>query len=581
MDVESALRATNVVGSLLDLYDVNYGEILPLAHAGEIALMMAVDKAYGAATRPQDAPNTVSDALKSPDSAKWQQAMNAEMDAHVANGTWELVELPEGRKVIGSRWVFIVKRNADGSIDKYKARLVAQGFTQMPGVDYDQTFSPATRLATLRIILVKAAFNGEYIESIDVSNAYLNGEIEDEYEVFMRQPQGYEQRGPDGQKWVCRLRKGLYGLKQSGRLWNQKLTTELEKLGFTTIKSDPAVYIMERQGVRIIMPVFVDDITITSKDRSQIQWVKDSLSKVFKIKDLGPTKFLLGIDIDYDRSKRTISFSQRQYILDILARFNMSDCSPVSTPMDPGSGSRLKKYVPDPDNPVDMSKVPYQSAVGAAMYLVIGTRPDGMHTVAKLAQHNSNPGPEHWQAVKHFFRYLQGTKDLRLTYRMDGDDPMSSELCRGYSDADHAGCLDSRRSTSGFLVKMGTGAVCWSAKKQPTVAKSSTEAEYVSASSAGSEIIWTRSLLREIGMKVDKPTRLMVDNQSALKVLKNPEYHGRMKHIDVAWHWIRETIKRGEIEAHFLPTGEMIADIFTKSLPRFAVQQHRLALGLE
>lgn len=164
---------------------------------------------------------------------------------------------------------------------------------------------------------------------------------------------------------------------------------------------------------------------------------------------------------------------------------------------------------------------------------------------------------------------------------MDGDDPMSSELCRGYSDADHAGCLDSRRSTSGFLVKMGTGAVCWSAKKQPTVAKSSTEAEYVSASSAGSEIIWTRSLLREIGMKVDKPTRLMVDNQSALKVLKNPEYHGRMKHIDVAWHWIRETIKRGEIEAHFLPTGEMIADIFTKSLPRFAVQQHRLALGLE
>jgi hypothetical protein len=380
---------------------------------------------------------------------------------------------------------------------------------------------------------------------------------------------------------VCRLKKGLYGLKQSGRLWNQKLTTELERLGFATIKSDPAVYIMERQGVRIIMPVFVDDITITSRDRTQIQWVKDSLSKVFKLKDLGPTKFLLGIQIDYDQSKRTIAFSQRQYILDILTHFNMSDCAPVSTPMDPGSGSRLKKYVPDPDNPVDMSNIPYMSAVGAIMYLAIGTRPDIMHSVSKLAQFNQNPGPEHWQAAKHLMRYLQATNDLRLTFRTDGTDPISSQLCKGFSDADHAGCLDTRRSTSGFLIKMGTGAVCWSAKKQAVVAKSSTEAKYVSASSAGSEILWTRTLLRELGMKVDNPTRLMVDNQSALKVLKNPEHHGRMKHIDVAWHWIRETIKRGKIEAHFLPTGDMIADIFTKSLPRFSDQQHRNALGLE
>lgn len=204
----------------------------------------------------------------------------------------------------------------------------------MPGVDYDQTFSPATRLATLRVILVKAALNGEFIETIDISNAYLNGEIEELYEVFMRQPPGFEERGPDGEKWVCRLRKGLYGLKQSGRLWNQKLTIELERLGFTAIKSDPAVYIMEKQGVRIIMPVFVDDITITSKNRAQIQWVKDSLAQVFKLKDLGPTKFLLGIQIDYDQANRTISLSQRQYIIDILTRFKMSDCSPVTTPMD-------------------------------------------------------------------------------------------------------------------------------------------------------------------------------------------------------------------------------------------------------
>ena len=305
VDVESALKATNIVASLLDLYHVEYGEILPLPIVAEMCLLMVTDKretAFGAATQPDDAARSVSEALASPHAEKWIEAINKEMDAHKANGTWELTELPEGRKVIGSRWVFIIKRNSDGTIDRYKARLVAQGFTQMPGVDYDQTFSPTTRLSALRTILVKAAFNGEFIETIDVSNAYLNGEIESQYEVYMRQPEGFQQRGPNGENWVCRLKKGLYGLKQSGRLWNQKLTVELERLGFAQIKSDPAVFVMEKDGVRIIMPVFVDDITITSKDKSKITWVKESLSKVFKLKDLGPTKFILGIQIDYDQA---------------------------------------------------------------------------------------------------------------------------------------------------------------------------------------------------------------------------------------------------------------------------------------
>lgn len=374
--------------------------------------------------------------------------------------------------------------------------------------------------------------------------------------------------------------KGLYGLKQSGRLWNQKLTKELELLGFTAIKSDPAVYIMEKEGVCIIMPVFVDDITITSKDKSQIQWVKDLLAKVFKLKDLGLTKFLLGIQIDYNQANRTIALSQCQYILDILTCFKMSDCTPVSTPMDPGSGSQLSKYV-DPANPINMSDKPYMSAVGALLYLAIGTRPDIMFTVAKLAQYNANPGPQHWQAVKHVMRYLQGTKDLRLTFRPNNSDTMSSELCKGFSDADHAGDLDTRCSTSGFLVRMGTGTVCWSAKKQTVVANSSTEAEFVSMSSAGCKLLWLCSLLGEIGMKVKGPTRLMVDNQSALRVLRNPEHHRRMKHIDIKWHWIQDSIKCSKIEAHFIPTGQQVADIFTKALPCIAVEKHQLSLSLE
>ncbi|KAJ2911393.1 hypothetical protein MD484_g9022, partial [Candolleomyces efflorescens] len=248
--------------------------------------------------------------------------------------------------------------------------------------------------------------------------------------------------------------------------------------------------------------------------------------------------------------------------------------------MDPGSGSRLRKYIPNPENPIDMSRIPYMSAVGALMYLAIGTRPNIMNTVAKLAQFNSNPGPEHWKAVKHLFRNLKGTLDLRLTYHGDKMDDLDTQFT-GYSDADHAGCLDTCRSTSGFLIKMGSGAVSWSAKKQSTVADSSTEAEYVAALPAGREILWMQTLLSEIGSPVNGPSPMMVDNQSTLRVLHNPEHHGRMKHIDIKYHWICDTIKKGEIEVHFCPTQEMVADILTKPLPHSAVEKHRTALGLK
>ncbi|KAJ3535136.1 hypothetical protein NMY22_g6623 [Coprinellus aureogranulatus] len=548
VDLENALRATPIVNSLYDVYDIHLGEILPFEHALEMCYAMAVDKhqqAFGAATRPEDAPRTFREAMSSASADHWIDATQAEMDAHETNGTWELVELLEGQKVIGSH-----------------ARLVAQGYSQMPGVDYDQTFSPAVRLAALRVVLAQVAAQDGTSSLPTCQNAYLNGVMEDKYEVYMGQAEGYEVKGPNGKKWVCCLKKGIYGLKQSGRLWNQKLAAELERLGFTQIKSDPSIYVWETDGIRIILQVFVDNITIASASPEKIQWVKDALGKVFKLKDLGPTSFLLGIKINYDRENRVLQLSQRQYILDILKCFNMSECSPVKTPMDPGSGPQLRRYVPDPDNPVDMTGVPYMSGVRAAMYLAIATRPDLIYAVAKLAQYNSNPG----------------TIDLKLTYR---GCEMTSELFHAYSGADHAGCLDTRRSTSGSLIKMGSGAVSWSSKKQTTVADSSTEAEYVSVSAAGREIFWMRTLLKEIGVEVKGPSPLMVDNQLALRILNNPEHHGQMKHIDVKYHWVRDAVKQGKIEVHFLPTQDMIADIFTKPLPRPAIEQHRRALGLE
>lgn len=577
-DCFDAMKATPITQSVNFVYDI-IDEYIPWITGFEIAYEMIAERAFGAAVRPHDAPRSFKEAMASPDSAKWIDATQAEVDALIANGTWELVPLPAGRKAIGSRWVFLVKRNADGSIDRYKARVVAQGYGQRPGIDFDEVFAPTARLAAVRAILAQGALAGEYIESVDISNAYLNGELEKEYEVYMRQPEGYEKTGPNGEHWVCRLIKGLYGLKQSGRLWYHKLGETLEEIGFTQIKSGPSIYIWEHDGVRVILPVFVDDVTLVSSSKSKIAQVKKLLAKKFKVKDLGPISYLLGIQIDYDRNARCIQLHQPQYILDMLSKFNLSDCKPVHTPMDPGTQLSREQCPSTDEETSEMKKIPYMNAVGALMYLAIASRPDIAFAVGKLARFNSNPGQIHWKAVKHLFRYLKGTIDLKLTYRPDTS-PLSSEIFVAYSDSDHAGCLDTRRSTSGCLIKMGTGAVSWSSKKQTTVAISSTEAEYTAAVATGKEVIWMRSLLRELHFPIDAATPMMMDNQSAIAVTKNPEHHGRMKHIDIQHHWIREKVRDRDIVVKYLPTEEMTADILTKALPRALVERHRLGLGV-
>lgn len=550
------------------------------------------EKAMSAAVRPEDSPRNWKEAMARPDSSKWREAAEAEFNALRDNGTWDLVQLPEGRKAIGSKWVFLIKRNADGSIKRYKARLVGQGFSQVPGRDFDQTYAPTARLAALRTILAQAALAGDHIESIDISNTYLNGDLEPEYELLMDQPEGFYQEGSTGRagkmnrrgrRWVCRLKKGLYGLKQSGRLWYYKLCTVLEGMGFTQIQSDPSIYVWMKNGVRVILPVFVDDITITSPDQSKIKWVKESLAKIFKLTDLGPISYLLGIKIDYDQKRRVLRLSQKQYILDMLERFKLSDCRPVSTPMEPGLQLTKKQAPETNDHKEYMKNVPYMNAVGALMYLAIGTRPDIAYSVGKLAQFNSNPGVAHWKAVKHLFRYLKGTLDLRLTYRADSSDiALPNTTFTAYSDSDYAGCLDTRRSTSGYALKMGTGAVSWSSKKQSIIALSSTEAEYVAASIAGQEVVWMRQLLQELHFNLDEASPLIMhmDNQSAIAVVNNPEHHGRMKQVDVRHHWIRQFVRKKQLKVYYVPTQDMTADIFTKALPRVLVERHRHALGL-
>ena len=487
-------------------------------------------------------PRSFKEAMRRPAEEKqmWVEAALKEIQALVENGTFELVELPEGAKAIGSRWVFKVKRNADGSIERYKARLVAQGFSQRPGSDYHETFAPTPQWAALRTVLVLAAFEDLHLESVDISSAFLNGRLKEL--VYMRQPEGFEERGAG---WVWRLKRSLYGLKQAGRVWHETLNEKLEEMGFKRILCEHSIWVFGRGDSRILIPVFIDDMTIAAKSQSEINWIKSELKTYFKLRDLGLTSFLLGVQIDRDRPNRSISLSQRQYVLDLLQRFGFQDCSPVTTPLDP-SVRLSTSMAPSTQEEIDsMRSIPYINAVGALAYLAIATRPDIAYAVAVLARFSQNPGPLHWKAIKHLFRYLKGTLDYRLTYSPSSSS--NSDLFVTYTDADHAGNPDNGRSTSGYLVKMGSGAISWQSRLQSLVALSTTEAEYVAATTAGQEILFLRNLLTAFGYDLSSPSTLYIDNQSALQVAKNPEHHGRMKHLDLWYYWLRGEVERGSI----------------------------------
>ena len=517
-------------------------------------------------------PGNWSQAMSRSDAEEWRHAAQAEIEAHIANGTWEPCQLPPGKKAIGSRWVFTQKFLSNGELERYKARLVVKGCAQRPGFDYLETFAPTVRMATLRVVLALAAMEDLDRRAVDISNAFINGLLEEE--VYIQQPEGFHFGNPGD---ILRLRKALYGLKQAPRVWNKTLHQTLPKLGFARLKSDVSLYLYRRGTVRIIMPVFIDDITLASSSAEESDRLVQELSQHFKLRDLGPTSWLLGILITRDRPNRCISLSQRQYIIDMLERYGFSSCASVQTPMEPGKALSKADAPSSAEDKEMMRKVPYLSAVGSLMYLATCTRPDIAFAVSLLARFSSDPGPAHWQAVKHLFRYLKGTMDLQLTY----GHVASKELFVTYSDSDYAGEKDRLRSTGAYVVMMGGGAVDWSSKLQSVVAQSTTEAEYVAANQAGRDIMWMRNLLYEFGYDLsDSPSTLYMDNNSAIAVAKNPEHFGRLKHIQLRLYWLQDVIEEGHIAPQYVQTDLMAADLLTKALPIVKVNALRTLMGL-
>lgn len=434
-------------------------EYLSYADALEIAFQAAVEVAMKASS-PDNEPKTLAEAMNRPgeEGTRWYEAAQQELVALQESSTFELVQLPPGRKAIGGKWVFKVKRNADGSIERYKAHYVAKGYSQCPGFDYTETFSPTPKWSTIRTVLALAALEDLELWSVDISSAFLNGELKEE--VYLEQPEGFK---TEDKNLVMRLFKSIYALKQAGREWHKKLHEVMTKMDFERVRCEHSIWVYKKDDARIIVPVFVDDVTIAAKSMESVRQVIEGLEKHFKLRDLGPTSYLLGVEIQRDRPNRTLTLCQRQYILNVLERARMSDCNSVSTPLDPHIKLSSSMSPTTPKEWETMRHVPYLQILGAIAYLAIATRPDIAFAVSVLSRFSKNPGIQHWEALKRLLRYLKGTVDLKLTYSPDAT---SSELFKTYTDADHGGNPDNGRSTSGFVVKMGTGAVSWMSRLQ-------------------------------------------------------------------------------------------------------------------
>jgi hypothetical protein len=440
----------------------------------------------------------VRSALQGPYCGYWFDAMNKEYQQMQDFKTWELQTLPADRKAIACRWVFAIKPNlnGDGFVRKFKARLVVKGFSQRAGIDYNETFSPVAHQESFRIILALAAQHGLFLRQMDVVGAFLNGEIQDE--IFMSQPEGFTIKNQEHK--VCKLNKALYGLKQAGMIWNKNLDDFLvETLRFRRTRADPCVYHFKQNDSVIILGVHVDDILLAHNDECMCNDIVAQFSKKWEITDLGQPAQLLGMHITRNGRTGAITLSQQEYIEELLVKFNMKNCKPVSTPHQAGFYLSSKMSPTDENEMLCMKKIPYAELVGSLNWLSTNTRPDIATSVGTLCRFISNPGKQHWKAAQRVLAYLSGTVDRGLSY---GEQEKRADLLIGYSDADWAGDPDTRRSTTGYIFTLAGGPIAWKSKLQKSSALSSVEAEYIAACSTSREAKWIRQLLSEIGFPI-------------------------------------------------------------------------------
>nr|AAK26118.1 putative gag-pol polyprotein [Oryza sativa Japonica Group] len=472
----------------------------------------------------------------------WRTAMQHEMDAVERNRTWVLADLPVGHRAITLKWVYKLKKDEAGAVIKHKARLVARGFVQQEGVDFDDAFAPVARMESVRLLLALAAQEGWRVHHMDVKSAFLNGDLKKE--VYAHQPPGFVI--PSKENKVLRLRKALYGLWQAPRAWNAKLDSTLKQMGFQQSSHEAAVYRRGKDGNALLVGVYVDDLVITGTKEAEVEAFKEEMKATFQMSDLGLLSFYLGIEVHQDSSG--ISLRQTAYAKRIVELGGLTGCNLAYTPME----ERLK-----------LSRD--------------STAEEIWHSLLAVSRFMQRPTTEHQQAVKRILRYVEGTTNYGLHYpRCPG-----AQHFIGYSDSDLAGDSDTSKSTSGMLFFLSKCLISWQSVKQQVVALSSCEAEYIATTTASTQALWLVRLLGDLLGRDAEAVELRVDSKSALALAKNPVFHERSKHIRIKYHFIRSCLEERSIKASYINTQDQLVDLLTKSLGRVKFQEFRARIGMD
>ncbi|GJR25136.1 putative ribonuclease H-like domain-containing protein [Tanacetum coccineum] len=485
--------------------------------------------------------------------ACWIEAMQEELNEFERLEVWELVPRPDKVMVITLKWIYKVKLDELGGILKNKARLVARGYRQEEGIDFEESFAPVARLEAIRIFLAFAAHMNMVVYQMDVKTAFLNGNLREE--VYVSQPDGFVDK--DKPNHVYKLKKALYGLKQAPRAWYDMLSSFLISQDFSKGSVDPTLFIRRDGKELLLVQIYVDDIIFAASTPELCDLFSKIMCSKFKMSMMGKISFFLGLQIS--QSPRGIFINQSKYALESLKKYGFDSCDPVDTPM-------VEKSKLDEDKEgkaVDPSH--YRGMIGTLLYLT-ASRPDLQFAICMCARYQARPTEKHLNAVKRIFRYLKGTVNRGLWYPKD-----SSIALTAFADADHAGCQDTRRSTSGSMQFLGDRLISWSSKRQKSAAISSTEAEYIALSGCCAQILWMRSQLTDYGFGFNK-IPMYCDNKSAIALCCNNVQHSRSKHIDIRFHFIKEHVENGVIELYFVNTEYQLADIFTKALGRERIE---------
>jgi hypothetical protein len=481
----------------------------------------------------------------------------------MSNHTWELAELPPKIKPIGCKWIFKRKLKLDGTIDKYKARLVAKGYRQKQNVDYFDTYSPVTRIASIRILFAVASIYKLVVHQMDVKTAFLNGDLEEE--IYMEQPEGCVVLGQEHK--VCKLVKSLYGLKQAPKQWHEKFDKVMLSNAYVINGVDKRIYSKFNNNEGVIICLYVDDLLIFGTSLDIVHDSKRFLGSNFDMKDMGEANVILGIKIL--RNDDCITLSQSHYIEKVLKRFEYFDLSPMSTPYD--SKVHLVKNLGD-----SVSQERYAQIIGSLMFLTSCTRHDIAYAIGRLSRYTHNPSIEHWNAISRLLRYLKGTINFGLSYC---DYPTVLE---GYCDANWISDSDEVKPTSGYVFTLAGGTVSWKSSKQTCIARSTMEAELVALEKVRFEAEWLKSLLVDLPLYTNPvpPVCIHCDCQAAIARAKSKIYNGKSRHIRLRHNIVRQLIENGIISLDFVRSERNMANPLTKPLARKLVSETLRGIGL-